>query len=217
MTNAWSYAREHSQFWLTDELFKKQIQLKDLRRILKMSISGIGTSNYITGYATKRAVRNTPANNFENTINSQNSNGVFTLHYFDNEDGDTALGACCNNSGSVTVYKPKDFDPSNPMYKVREWDSNGNMTERMTNVLKVDPRNADFCDMYAYSCYLTDSGAYPDAQDVFMRARGFYTNDNLSAATNWLNVIKTAMQTQYDAGNMIGYFDYKRFFDFLKK
>ena len=183
-----------------------------------MSISGIGTSNYTTGYTAKRAVRNASADNFENTINTKKSSGVFTLHYFDNKDGDTAIGACGNkDGGSVTVYKPKDFDPSNPMYKVREWDSNGNMTERMTNVLEVDPQNADFCDMYAYSCYLTDSGTYSDAQNVFMRARGFSTDDNLSAATNWLNVIKTAMQTQYDAGNMIGYFDYKRFFDFLGK
>jgi len=180
-----------------------------------MNVSGIETSNYIAEYATKKAVKSTSENNFESSI--KKSKDVLTFHYFDNKDGNTAIGACGNNGGSVTVYKPKNFDPSNPMYKIREWDSNGNMTERMTDVLEVDPQNADFCDMYAYSCYLTDKGIYSDAQNVFIRARGFCAGDNLSFTTNWLNVIKTAMQTQYDAGNIIGYFDYKRFYDFLYK
>jgi len=152
---------------------------------------------------------------FEEKLSSvKKSNNMPTFHYFDSKDSDIAIGACgYKDGGSVTVYKPKNFDPSNPTYKVRELDSNGNMTERITNVLEIDPQNTDFCNMYAYSCYLTDSGTYLDAQNVFIRAGG----NNLSVATNWLNIIKMAMQTQYDAGNIIGYFDYKRFYDFLYK
>ena len=32
-----------------------------------------------------------------------------------------------------------------------------------------------------------------------------------------ISVLKDAMQTQYDAGNLKGYLDYKQFWDFLDK
>lgn len=36
-----------------------------------------------------------------------------------------------------------------------------------------------------------------------------------SGMNDWISVLKDAMQTQYDAGNLKGYLDYKQFWDFL--
>lgn len=53
-----------------------------------------------------------------------------------------------------------------------------------------------------------------------MRADGYYRSSNSEAdffdKANWLNVIKDIMQMQYDAGNLEGYLDYKKFLDFLE-
>ena len=39
---------------------------------------------------------------------------------------------------SLTVYQPNDFDPANPVYKVKAWDKDENVTERMVDVSKID-------------------------------------------------------------------------------
>jgi hypothetical protein len=122
----------------------------------------------------------------------------------------------------MTAYKPKDFDESNPVYKVRIWDEAGNVTERTVDISQVDPTSCDEIDMFAYSSYLTDSGKCSNAQSAFMGARADYnsSNDYYSGSpdkTNWLDVVKQIMQMQYDAGNLEGYLDYKKFLDYLEQ
>ena len=93
------------------------------------------------------------------------------------------------------------------MYKVKVWDKNGNVTERMVDVSKVDTKSCDYIDMFAYSSHLSASGKCPGAQSAFIRAganqHGFdnKTHDDLFGMTDWISVLKDAMQTQYDAGN----------------
>ena len=100
------------------------------------------------------------------TQSTQGTGGGFVLHISNEQDGE-AIGAMCGTDHSVTVYKPKDFDAENPVYKVKIWDKDGNATERMVDVSKVDPQNSDYIDMFAYASHLTDSGQCPGAQSAF--------------------------------------------------
>ena len=186
-----------------------------------MNVGGI-TSNYPMEYGMKKTRNTTPDDCFASRMESVSKGQGFTLHWFDNEEGDKPLGACGLEGGSATVYKPVDFDPENPVYKVRVWDAEGNMTERMVDVSKVDPQKSDFLDMYAYVCHLTDSGEFPDAQSTFMRASANphgpgSVYDSYLDKMNWVEVVKYTMQVQYDVRNMASYMDYKKFWDFLTK
>ncbi|MDE5910108.1 MAG: hypothetical protein K2H52_15400 [Lachnospiraceae bacterium] len=188
-----------------------------------MSINGIGAVGYPVGrYETRRRMNRTEGNNFTGKMNNtRNTQGTgFTLHISNPEDGE-AIGAMADHDSSVTVYKPKDFDPANPIYKVKIWDANGNVTERVVDVSKVDHGNCDEIDMFAYSSHLTDSGKCPSAQSAFMGAKSYYNasnNDNsLFDKKNWMGIVKEVMQMQYDAGNLKGYLDYKQFWEFLEK
>ena len=83
----------------------------------------------------------------------------------------------------------------------------------MVDASKVDPNNCDYLDMYAYSCHLTDRGEFPNAQSTFMKAsanpHGSGTAyDSPLDKKNWVDIVKYAMQVQYDVGNMAGYVDY---------
>lgn len=178
-----------------------------------MNVGGV-TSNYPIGYEARKTQKTT-------------SEQIFTLHCLNNESGEKPIGAKgLENGGSTTVYKPINFDSANPVYKVRIWDAEGNMTERMVDISQVDPKNCDVIDMYTYACHLTDSGEFPDAQFTFFRASCFKQvmenpsnpsgiRDNGLDKHNWVNIVKDAMQMQYDAGNLVGYLDYKKFWDFL--
>ena len=194
-----------------------------------MNVGGI-TSNYPIGYETRKTQKAMPEQSFANTMGKAanvNSKQIFTLHWFEDELGEKPIGASgLENGGSTTVYKPVDFNPANPVYRVRIWDAEGNMTERMVDISKVDPKNCDIIDMHAYACHLTDSGEFPDAQFTFMRAHCFQQvmenpsnpggfRDNCLDKCNWIDIVKGAMQMQYDAGNLAGYLDYKKFWDFL--
>ncbi|MDE7267727.1 MAG: hypothetical protein K2N89_09715 [Lachnospiraceae bacterium] len=154
---------------------------------------------------------------------TQASSGSFVLHISNEEDG-KAIGAVCGADYSVTVYKPKNFDAENPVYKVKIWDKDGNVTERMVNISKVDPRNSDFIDMFAYSGHLSETGECPSAQSSFLECPSANqhglderTYKDLFKENNWINALADAMQTQYAAGNIEGYLHYKPLWDFLTK
>ena len=104
---------------------------------------------------------------------------------------------------------------------MKVWDKDGNVTERMVDVSKVDTTGSDYIDMFAYSSHLSASGKCPGAQSAFIRAGANQhgadnrTHDDLFGMKDWISVLKDAMQTQYDAGNLKGYLDYKQFWDFL--
>ena len=156
--------------------------------------------------------------NMRKTTATQNAS--FALHISNEVDGQ-AIGSSTDRSGSVTVYKPKDFDPSHPVYKVKAWDAEGNVTaERMVDVAEVDLNSADYLDMFAYSSHLADSGKCPDAQGAFTGANAIYNSDSGYSyfdKTDWLGIVRDMMQMQYDAGNLAGYAKYKQFWDFLEQ
>ena len=188
-----------------------------------MSVNGIGAAGYpVTGYQTRRTGNNAAEKSFAGSMGNVKGTGNtgFTLHISNEEDGQS-IGAMADHDSSVTVYKTKDFDPANPMYKVKIWDAAGNVTERMVDISKVDPKNCDEIDMFAYSSHLSAAGECPDAQGAFMGAESNYNGSNGSGSLfdkeNWQNIVKDITQMQYRAGNLEGYLHYKRFWDFLDK
>ena len=184
-----------------------------------MNIGGV-TTNYPIGYEARRTQRATTEKNYASNMGKTvgTNNSAFVLHTSNEEDG-IAIGSSTNRNGSVTVYKPNDFDPANPVYKVKVWDAAGNVTEeRMVDASKVDPNNCDYLDMYVYSCHLTDSGECSGAQDAFMGVRFSVGNDSsYFDKSNWLDIIREMMQMQFETGNLAGFAKYKQFWDFLNQ
>ncbi|MCM1184662.1 MAG: hypothetical protein NC337_14930, partial [Roseburia sp.] len=107
-----------------------------------MSVSGVGTMDYpIAGYDTRKTQKNITEKHYADQMcnmvqTTQMSSGTFELHISNDKDG-KAIGSMCGTDYSVTVYQPKDFDSANPIYKVKVWDKDGNVTERMVDVSKV--------------------------------------------------------------------------------
>ena len=191
-----------------------------------MNVGGV-TTNYPIGYEARRTQRATSETSFANTMgkttNVKSGQG-FTLHWFNNEEGDKAIGACgLNGGGSATVYKPVDFDPENPVYKVKVWDAAGNVTEeRMVDISKVDPQNGSFLDMLAYSGHLANSGECPGAFSAFIESSANphgsgSVYDSYLDKMDWKSIAKYYMQLQYDLGNISSYMSYKKFWDFLEQ
>ena len=191
-----------------------------------MNVGGI-TSNYPIEYEARKTQKAVSGQSFANTMgktaNVNNSQGL-TFHWSKNEEGDKAIGACgLKGGGSATVYRPADFDPANPVYKVKVWDAAGKVTtECMVDASKVDPQNSNFLDMLAYSGHLADSGEYPDAFGAFIDSTANphgpgSAYDSYSDNMNWKSIAKYYMQLQYDLGNTGGYMYYKKFWDFLEQ
>ncbi|MCM1499395.1 MAG: hypothetical protein NC124_13090 [Clostridium sp.] len=187
-----------------------------------MSVNGIAASAYpLAGYETKRTGNN-GRENFAGHMGNVNSTGntAMTLHISNEEDGQS-IGAMADHDSSVTVYRTKDFDLANPVYKVKIWDSKGNVTERMVDISKVAPESCDKIDMFAYASHLTATGECPDAQSAFIGAKSYYNSTNEGSSlfdkNNWLDIVKDIMQMQYHSSNLQGYLHYKQFWDFLNK
>ena len=187
----------------------------------EMNVNGIGTTGYTVGYESITE-KNTISKKFSGqmgNVKSTQGTGI-TLYISNMEDGE-AIGSMGDHDSSVTVYKTKDFDPANPVYKVKIWDAAENVTERMVDISKVDPKNCDEIDMFAYSSHLTASGKCPSAQRAFIGAKA--SNDSLNNGgslfdkENWMDIVKEMMQMQYHVGNLKGYLDYKQFWDFMEQ
>ena len=187
-----------------------------------MGINGISTGYYETKYTNVKNKANIASASFVGNMGktAATQNASFALHISNEADGQS-IGSSADRNGSVTVYKPKDFDPSHPVYKVKAWDAEGNVTaERMVDVAEVDPNSADYLDMFAYASHLADSGKCPDAQGAFTGANAIYNSDSGYSyfdKTDWLGIVRDMMQMQYDAGNLAGYVKYKQFWDCLEQ
>ncbi len=207
-----------------------------------MIISGINEVindrvRYANNMAKKNAVKSGFENHISNVANSSNiakttslSSGNLVIHGIFGEtdsEGYTVVGAWgdAQTGTSTTVYKPADFDESNPVYRVKIWDSYGNVTERDVNLNEVNVSNCDTFDFYAYSCYLSNSGKYPSAMQDFMMTHAHYKGEegfgkssysDMFVKFDWTSVIKSLMSMQYRCGNIKGYWDYRNFYDFLE-
>ena len=162
-----------------------------------------------------------------NAVQANGNTSPVTLYGNDEETGDVAISSWADvvNGTSVTVYKTKDFDPENPVYKVRTWDKEGNVTERMVDVSKVDTKNCDTIEMNAYTAHLKESGKGDFKETVLKAAiaKAAKNAEQRSAATwdfsekiDWVATVKDIMQSAYNYGDFKGYLEWKKFLGFLE-
>lgn len=191
-----------------------------------MNIGGIAPNmNPYLGAA--KTANKTQSGSFKNAMNNVSSTGkTIQLHGSVDCDGNKVIGAWGDAVAgtSTTVYKPADFDPNEPKYLMRIWDDDNNLLEeREVDISELDIKNCDTFDLYAYACHLSDSKEYPDALNKFLMMptqnnnsfSADYDISNLYEKKNWFKVIKDFMDMQYGAGNIQGYLDFKKFYDFL--
>ena len=196
-----------------------------------MSVNGIGVTGYPgIGYETRRTERNAPGGNYaKQAAEASQAAGQATavLHGAEEGSGDITIfsGAEVVSGTSVSVYKTPDFDPENPVYKVKIWDKSGNVTEQMVNVSKVDPKNCDTVEMHAYTADLKESGKGSFEDTVLKAVVAKSVKDaesrsgtwSFSEKIDWAKIVNDLMQSSYHYGDLKGYMEWKKFLGFLDK
>lgn len=195
-----------------------------------MNIGNIGATTYNTWTSRVNEAKTKGNRRFGNVIENQGAATNLVLHGASDEmkaQGYVSVGSWADvRTGiSTSVYKPKDFDENNPVCLMKTWDAEGNVTEKEVDLNEVSSESSDVYEMYAYSCYLSDSGKYPEAQRMFMRSMPVSTEveqfglnsfeDIYTKSVDWMKIIKGWMNMQYGSGNMQGYLEFKGFYDFL--
>ena len=195
-----------------------------------MNVGGV-TTDHPKGYEARRTQRAASENNFAKEVaDAAQANGTgaaATLHGSDEAAGDVAVSSWTDmvNGSSTTIYKTKDFDPENPVYKVMTWDAAGNVTERMVDASKIDPRNCDTVEMYVYTANLKEAGK-GNFEETVLKAAIAKAASNLerkssvswdySRNINWVETVKGIMQSHYGYGDLKGYLEWKKFLGFLE-
>ncbi len=197
-----------------------------------MSVNGIGATGYSTKeYETRKKEQDEAEENFAKQVAEaiQASGQVTaTLHGTDKETGDIAVfsGAEVTSGSSISVYKPQNFDSENPVYKVKIWDKSGKVTEQMVDVSKVDPKNCDAVEMFAYTANLKESGK-GSFEDTVLKAAVAKAVKNaeqrnsgswsFSEKIDWVKIVNDIMQSEYSYGDLKGYMEWKKFLGLLDK
>ncbi len=196
-----------------------------------MSVSGIGVAGWsVAGRETRKTERNVVGGNFAKQVaEAAQVSGQATaiLHGADEGSGDVTIfsGAEVVSGTSISVYKTQDFDPENPVYKVKIWDKSGNVTEQMVDVSKVNPKNCNAVEMYAYTANLKESGkgSFEDTVLKAVVAKTFKDDESssgswdFSAKVDWVKIVNDIMQSEYRYGDLKGYMEWKKFLGFLDK
>ena len=91
----------------------------------------------------------------------------------------------------------------------------GDMKELKLDPRNIDPRNSDFAEMYAYSCYLSDTGANDDSPATFAKLTSDYRMSEFDTAEkrDWIELAEMSMQSHYRAGNLKDYMDIRMFIE----
>lgn len=158
---------------------------------------------------------------------AKQARAAVTLHGADEGSGDITVfsGAEVVSGSSYSVYKTPDFAPENPVYKVKIWDKLGNVTERMVDVSKVDSKNCDTVEMYAYTANLKESGkgSFEDTVLKAVVAKSVKDAENKSGTWSfsekfdWAKIVNNLMESSYHYGDLKGYMEWKKFLGFLDK
>lgn len=205
-----------------------------------MSLNGIGTTRYTTperetrkvsGDMGKAEVSGASFAKQAAEAAQAKGNAAATLHGAEagagESSGDSVVSSWTDvvNGTSIVVCKPQDFDADNPVYRVKTWDRAGNVTEQMVDVSKVDPRNCDTAQMYAYTCHLKESGK-GSFEDTVLKAAVAKSVENaerrnagswdFAQKRDWVEIVRDIMQSEYHYGDLKGYMEWKKFLDLLE-
>lgn len=191
-----------------------------------MNVGNIGNAYGAYNYTNK--VQNNSGKSFGAAIGNVTdmSSPNLTLHMSKDGDAEKSVSSWANaNTGqSITVYQPEDYDPANPVYKMKTWDKDDNLIEeRNIDINSIDPNNADSYEMYALSVYGEKSGICPDAVTRFMmmhakqeaEQRAQTGSYSLDIQEKWLDILNNFMKEQLDMGFMDGYLKNKAYLGFL--
>lgn len=200
-----------------------------------MSATGIsGTVNYpvyTTGSTKETVSKGAEKGDFYQAISGAFETGkTYTLYGKQNCEGEEfCVGSWVDTQSNTSFefYRTQDFDAENPVYKVKAWDAEGNVTERMIDVSKVDTKNCDAVEMYAYSFHLKENGA--SFEDSVLKAavanavnranerqkQSFSAGSYLTEKVNWVDIVKDIMSSRQKTGDWKGYLAFKKFLSFL--
>ena len=83
--------------------------------------------------AVEEATENNNDKSFGSTMGNvtEMASPNLTLHISKEGDAEKSIGSWANaNTGqSITVYQPEDYDPANPVFKMKIWDKDDNLIE----------------------------------------------------------------------------------------
>ena len=187
-----------------------------------MNISSITNSNYYMG--SNRAVRNAKNMISNGTLNTECVSSNITLNFSGTEESGNALTAVGFPDGSsASVYKADNYNQANPEYRVRYWDKEGNYTDTNVAINSVEPSNASYLEMLAYTTYSDVQGMTSNAYGNFLQAANgvngdiTYDSNSINEKKDYISMVKEFMQLQYDCGNLVGYLSFKEFYYYMKK
>lgn len=195
-----------------------------------MNIGGV-TTNYSAAYDTEKAQNAGTDKNFaEEIANAAQMKGTeetSAARGSDEESEDTAVFRVLYTDSGIkyTVYKTKDFSSENPIYKVKIWNEEDNMTERLINASKINPRNCDTFEMEVYAAHLKETGKDDFVSSVLSAAIAKAASQanqkstvswDYSTRINWVDAVKYAMHSSYNYGDLKGYMEWKKFLSFLE-
>ena len=140
------------------------------------------------------------------------------LHMTDPDGGDNALMSVGFQDGSsASVYSAKGYSE----YTVKYWNSNGSISEYEYNADEVDPGNACYLEMLAFTSHLDLTGQTKNAfGDFISAARGVngditYNSENILSQFDFRQMTEDFMGAQYRFGNMAGYLSVKNLYDHM--
>lgn len=96
----------------------------------------------------------------------------------------------------------------------------------MVDVSKVDPKNCDTAEMYAYTANLKESGKGSFEDTVLKAAVAKAVKNaeqrnsvswNFSEKTDWVKIVNDIMQSEYHYGDLKSYMEWKKFLGFWDK
>ena len=123
-----------------------------------MNVGGV-SPNYPVTYNAEKAQKTGIHKSFAKSMSEVvQESGVGAIGSV-NESGDIVMDSLCDSVNDLltVVYKTPDFDPENPAYKVKTWDTEGNVTERMIDVSKINTKNCDSFELLAYLVIFEDT------------------------------------------------------------
>jgi len=181
-----------------------------------MGISSIGGQNYSQAYQSSMSHQKSQSSNGVSLFSENTSN--ITLHFLDKKTGDDAE-TCVGFANGVSASVFKSDSNSDSEYQVKYWGKDGVEQEMTVDAKNVDPSNASFLEMMAYSTYSDEQGKTSDAYGDFLLAAGgtnatlTYDLSNINTKADFKSLTKDFMDLQYSAGNLPGYLSLKQFYD----
>jgi len=181
-----------------------------------LGISSIGGQDYSQAYQASMSHQKNQSSNGASSFSESTSN--ITLHLMDEKTGSNAA-TCVGFPNGVSASVFNTDSNGNSEYQVKYWDNDGIEQEITVDAENVDPSNASFLEMMAYSTYSDEQGKTSDAYGDFLKVvdgtNGTLTYDlnNIDAKTDFKSLTKDFMNLQYSAGNLQGYLSLKQFYD----